>query len=175
MGRMKQISTKGWAGNNNLFLYILLQRMSFSLPCLGAASPEGCKQAALGCGKLHLQETFTFLTVFFQLKKFNTSSYLRIFFFFFMISSKTPFLPCGLVQRWVWGGRHGVLPRFLPCWRTGPTQCCNLVPCLLLGWKACLPWKALALQSCPDVKQLLVFRNHHIFLNHFLLFFLVYI
>lgn len=54
------------------------------LPCLGAASSAGCRQATLGWGNLHLQETFTFLTVFYlQLKKFNTSSYLRIVFFLF--------------------------------------------------------------------------------------------
>jgi len=57
------------------------------LPCLGAASSAGCRQATLGWGNLHLQEIFTFLTVFYlQLKKIITSSYLRIGLFFFFFS-----------------------------------------------------------------------------------------
>jgi len=34
---MKQTSTKGWAGNNNLFLYILLQREAYA-PALPGSS-----------------------------------------------------------------------------------------------------------------------------------------
>lgn len=58
-----------------------------------------CRQAALGWGNLHIQETFTscvhFLVIFyFQLKEFNTSSYLRILLlllFYFRISNETAF------------------------------------------------------------------------------------